>query len=316
MIYTTHNNHFEFGWGNNKFNFDDQTDNYWMKFGRAEYIPKSFRDECVRAARLIGQNAVEPIMICFSGGMDSEVVVRSFQEANISFEIVIMNLKYKNNYNTNHYDNIYAYNYVKKHNLSYRSITIDLEEYILNYLLNDAIKYKGNYLGLFIQKEIVRRFSKYHCVLGGGDIKLQRHRYNGRPNLPGLYLEEEMVSIAPMEVGYFENRGVSNRFYMHTPELMLACLIDPDISHWIYRVVSLVSKFGTINYYGMKSFVYTRHWPDIIDRPKYNGLEGIEFFKNSSIKNQLTELLAVADSYNQTEIIIDYQDLYDMLMPL
>ena len=316
MIYITHNNHFEFGWGEGKFNFYNQIGEYWMKFGRASYMPSSFRSECVRAAKLIGENANLPVLICFSGGMDSEVVVRSFQEAEIDFEVVIMNLKYDNNNNTNDYDNIYAYNYVKQHNISYRTITIDLEEYMLNNFIADAKKYKGNYLGLFIQKEIVRQFPNHHCVLGGGDIKLQRHRYNGRPDRSGLYLEEEVVSVAPMEIGYFQNRGVSNRFFMHTPELMLAWLTDPDINHWIKREVSLVSKYGTINYYGIKAFIYTKHWSDIIDRPKYNGLEGIEFLKNQNIKNDLTDLLLVADSLNQTEIIIDYSELFNMLVPL
>jgi hypothetical protein len=315
-MYMTHNNHFEFGWGSDKFNFDNQTGEYWVKFGRAEYIPTSFRQECVRAATLIGQNAKRPILICLSGGMDSEVVARSFIEAGVPFEVAIMNISYRDNDNVNSHDNCYAYDYASENNIKVHIITIDLETIIREQLLSESKKYKGCYLGLIMHKNIVQNFPDYHCVLGGGDIKLSRHRNNGRPEVPGLFLEEEVISVAPLEVGYHEDRDVNNRFFMHTPELMLAWLIDHDIGHWIKHEVSLDSRYCNVNYYAAKAWCQCRHWPDIIDRPKYNGLEHVDLFdRQKNIKNDLTDIIDECKSHNQTEIIIDYNELLSMLLP-
>ena len=124
-MYTTHNNHFQFGWGDSLFNFDNKIGNYWVKFGRCEYMPTSFKYECTRAAKLISENATKPILICFSGGIDSEVVIRSFQSANVEFEVGIMNLTYLDDPSINKHDIQYALDYVTQHNIKHTIVNID-----------------------------------------------------------------------------------------------------------------------------------------------------------------------------------------------
>lgn len=318
MQYMTHDNHFEFGWGDGVFNFNEcHKRPYWVKFGRAQYIPTSFRAECVRAARLIGENAKKPIMICYSGGMDSEIVVRSFMEADVPFEVVIMNLSYNGNLNVNSHDNIYAYDFVKKHDIRYRTLTLDLESILREQVIELSKKYRGLYLGLFLHRNIVEQLSDYHCVMGGGDIMLRRHRNCGRKDRAGLFLEEEMVSVSPLEIGYLNHHDVNNRFFMHTPELMLAWLLDHDIAHWIKHEVTFDSRYCNINYYAAKAWCHLRHWPDMIDRPKYNGLEHVDLFDRSKvITNDLINIIDQSKSYDETEIIIDYDDLFEMLIPV
>ena len=117
--YVTHDDHFQFGWGDGMFNFNDRQGEFWVKFGRAKYQPVSFRQECVRAAGLIAQHAAKPILICYSGGIDSEIVVRSFQESGADFEVVIMKLKYDNDDHTNKHDTKYAFEYIEQHNIKF-----------------------------------------------------------------------------------------------------------------------------------------------------------------------------------------------------
>lgn len=316
-MYITHNNHFQFGWGNGLFNFDDKSGEYWVRFGRAEYVPTSFRQECVRAARLIGGNAINPILVCFSGGVDSEVVVRSFQEAESQFEVLIMKLSYRDNSCVNYHDIKYAIQYVEQHNIPYKTITIDLEDFLRSKMLSESMRYKaGKYIGILLHNEMIKQFPMNHCVLGGGDICLERHRYNGRPGLDGLYLEEEIISVALMESAWRQGNNISNRFFMHTPELMLAWLLDHDIQHWIKYEVALASKFTNVNYFGMKSFAIYRNWPDMTVRPKYTGLENVWQWHRDHPEDEISQLIEQAESIYETEIIIDYHDLLSQLIPL
>ena len=315
-MYTTHNNHFQFGWGNGLFNFDDRSGDYWMKFGRADYIPKSFKDECIRAAKLISQNAKKPVMICFSGGIDSEVVVRSFQQANVEFEVGIMNLTFRDNNSINYHDTIYALSYVKKHNLKHTIINIDFEDFLRTQLLNNAKRYNTDYVGILLHYEMIKHFPNYHCVLGGGDIQLQRHRNNGRPHLPGLYLEEEVVSIALIDSAREIGNDISHRFFMQTPEIMLAWLLDYDIQHWIKYEYALASVWTNMNYFGIKPYALYRHWPDMEIRLKYTGLEKFyDLYRNNKLDEDIKQIVDDVKQYGATEIIIDYTELLEQLMP-
>lgn len=318
----THNNHFRFGWGEGLFNFADKHEPYWVDFGRAEYIPDSFRSECLRTAKLIRESVDKPILVCFSGGIDSEVIVRSFQEQQIPIEVAIMKINYKGMLNVNSHDNQYAFDYARKNNIKINVFEFDIEKYVRNVYPVQASIY-GDYFGSLIHNEIIRSFPKYHCVLGGGDTKLKRHRYNGRPSLPGMFIEEGIVSISGLEAALEHNGTVNNRFYIHTPEIMLAWLMDKDIAHWIRIERALASKFGNINFHLIKAFVLYRHWPELEVRPKFNGYERLGLWKTNDqglVKDQ--ELINIIQnvekehaSKTSNDVIINYEDLLDKLMP-
>ena len=103
----THKNHFKFGYwsdtgGPHWFLPPDGTEEltWTVDFGFCEYKPTNFKDECYRAARLITDSTTEIPNIMFSGGNESEVVVRSFMDQEIPFKVSI--LKFKKNLNLNH----------------------------------------------------------------------------------------------------------------------------------------------------------------------------------------------------------------------
>ena len=322
MYYFTHNNHFRFGWGDDEFNFNNKTGKFWVDIGRAKYIPKSFKDECIRAAKLIFENAQSPLLVCLSGGIDSEVIVRSLQEVNAPFEVVIMKLNYKNLKNVNHHDNKYAFEYCTAHHIPIHILEFDLENFIKHKFEKEADTYKGNYLGILIHTEIVKQFPNHHCILGGGDIKLKRHRYSGRPELEGMFIEESEISINAIEVAFNENRGVSNRFFMHTPELMLAWLLDPDVAHFIKNEIAFAGAYSTINFHGIKAFAYYKHWPNMIPRPKYNGFEKLTLWDNTKRDENDAGILEILDRVSEkysngsnSDIVIDYKQLMEKLLP-
>lgn len=319
-MYNTHDNHFEFGWGKGRFNFANKKQKYWVKFGRAKYFPKSFKDECIRAANLINVNANKPILIFFSGGIDSEIVVRSFLAINVSIEVAIMKLKWKNNDHINKHDTKYAYNFCHKHNIKIHEVTIDIEESFNTFVMNIAKEYTTDRFGIIIQHELIRYFPNYHIVFGGGDIKLIRYRELGEKR-PGLCILENPLAVQAIEVANSVKTIVSDRFFCHTPELMLSWLLEPDVQHWIQYEVALNSYFGSINNHSIKSFVLYKIFPDLEIRPKLNGFETWELLqpeadKKDPINFKRLKLKKLYGNGNTQTIRIDYKDLYKMLIPL
>lgn len=316
-MYITHNNHLKFGWGNGTYNFDNKFGEFWVRYGQAEYYPTSFKEECVRAARLIGESAKKPILIFFSGGIDSEIMVRSFQEAKVPFEVVVMKFKYRHDDHVNEHETKRAFEIAIQNNIVCHTVTVDLENYFRNTLPELCKRYKTNNWSKLIVTEIIKRYSEYHCVIGDGKLALQRHKTNGRRGLTGLYLEEEIVNIAAIETAHQVGTNVYNRFFMYTPELMLAWLTDPLVSHWIQYENALNSKYTNMNYYGIKTYMMYKHWPDMQIRPKYSGLERMMTLlqRDLDVNEDIRLFFENINLYKRTEFIINYSTLIEWLTP-
>jgi hypothetical protein len=158
-------------------------------------------------------------------------------------------------------------------NIKCHTVTVDLEHAFKSQLPQLCRRYKTNSWLKLLVAETVRQFSDYHIVIGGGQLSLQRHKMNGRRGLNGLYLEEEVVNTAAIEVAKEVGTEITNRFFMYTPELMLSWLTDPTIAHWIKYENALNSAYTNLNFYGIKTYVLYQHWPEMPIRPKYSGIE-------------------------------------------
>lgn len=313
----THNNHLQFGWGNGTFNFDNKFGEFWVKYGSVEYQPASFREECVSAAKLIGESSDKPILVCFSGGLDSEIMVRSFQEAGVPFEVAIMKFKYRHDDHINEHETKRAFEIAIEDNIVCHTMTVDIEDYFKNSLPELCKQYRTNNWSKLLVTEMIKHFSNYHCVIGDGKMMLQRHKTNGRRGLTGLYLEEELVNVAAIEVARQTGTTVTNRFFMYTPELMLSWLTDPQVSHWIQYENALNSKYTNMNYYGIKTYMMYQHWPETHIRPKYSGLERMMTLLNRDldINEDIRLFFDNINLYKRSEFIINYSTLIEWLNP-
>ena len=92
MLPYTLDDHFAFGYGSGLFNPDDKTTEtpLWCTYSRCSRNPGTFREECVLTAKLLSERMQamqrEPALM-LSGGMDSEVVVKAFIEAEVPFSV-------------------------------------------------------------------------------------------------------------------------------------------------------------------------------------------------------------------------------------
>ena len=102
MYNYTHNQHFKFGYDGEWFNSRlDQNSQWNVEYGQCERIAGSFRDEVLHVARLVEDQSKSlglPIDILFSGGTESEMMLRSFIEQGINVRVNILRFKDKLNY--------------------------------------------------------------------------------------------------------------------------------------------------------------------------------------------------------------------------
>ena len=301
----THKNHLKFGWGDGVYNFNDKDQKFWTEPGQVEYIPTSFKDECLRAARLIGKAANKPILVGMSGGVDSEVTARSFLETGIQFEAVYANIIH-NGVIANEHDVMYARSFIKKYNIKYHEVNIEFNDLVNKFKqireTNNPAEpyYKVNISYLFNVMMFKTFCHEYFCVRGGGDLSIETHRrYNQEePIQYGVYVGESPTTstIAVYEMAYRESVNTAN-FFCYTPEAWLAWLLDPDVRYWIKYEKALMGPHGWMNHYALKAFVLYKIWPEMEIRPKLTGFENIpefkelffdEFYINTSLRNDMS----------------------------
>ena len=283
MTQFTHNNHLKFGWGSGTYNFDNKDQKFWLTTGQVSYIPTSFKDECLRSAKLIADSADKPILIGLSGGVDSEVTARSFLEAGIPFEVAITNVIY-NDEIVNEHDTQYAVSFANKYNIKCHMVDVDFKLAVARHAYirstNNPAEpyYKTNISNICNVTMFEHLQHDYLCVKGAGDLVINTYRKYNQPTPPqyGLYVGESpsATETAVYEMSYRNSSTVIN-FFCYTPEAWLAWLLEPDVRHWARYEKALMGPHSWMNNYAMKAFVLFKIWPDMEARPKLTGYERI-----------------------------------------
>lgn len=274
MFEYTENNHYKFGFIETDF-FVNRTskDHSWIvKHGKCSYSPGTWKDECLITAEKIYNSTDLPINIMFSGGIDSEVVVRNFLELGVSFKVSI--LQYKNNLNL--HDIAYAVVFCDQHNIKYDIIELD----IVNFLENDAYDYAAktqcchpHYCpGMWLADQIDGL-----PVIGGGGSYLTKRLPNDY--VPGvspyefslwdLWGEEMTASMYTHFIN--QNRPAVPAFYQYTPEITYSYLIDEIIQQLINN-----KRHGKLSTSTTKFDIFSKHYTDLLYRKKYHGFEKIK----------------------------------------
>ena len=311
----SHNNHLKFGWGDGVYNFNDKDKQLWVEFGQADYIPTSFKTECIRSARLIGEAADKPILLFLSGGVDSEVTARSFLEAGVPFDVATTNIIHDGKI-INEHDTVYATSFIKKYNLTAHTIDINLVDLINRLkeirLTNNPAEpyYKVSMVFLNIIIMLEQFCNDYYCVTGNGDLVIDAYRKYNQPGpiQYGLYAGKSFSgsALSAYELSARESINLT-RFFCYTPELLLAWLLDADIQHWIKYEKALMGPHGWMNIHSIKSFILYKIWPDMEIRPKFMGFEHLPGYND----------LCNNDFYNDDKsyMSITIDTLLAMLLP-
>ena len=302
----TLNNHFQFGYNGQPFNFRERTeDRFWVKYGRCERQPLSFHQECLEAARRIAENTKEPIWVLFSGGVDSEVTLQSFVQAKIPVQVAI--LRFKNDLNI--HDISYAVIACHQLNVPYRIFDLDLLSFWQNEAFTYAKRVGCSRPRLLSTMWLMDQIEGYP-VIGGGECHLIKE-------LPSDYVsggspypttdwhmsEKEYVASWYRHLILTQRDGCAG-FFQYTPEIILSYLLEDDI-------VDLTSnrKEGKLSTKSSKLPIYQKYF-SVQSRPKFTGFERAAE-PEKVIRQRLLEICPEGEGVVKTP----YKDLVNLLSP-
>lgn len=218
--------------------FDPSPDNYKfeMIFRPLRRKPLKFLDECVETAKMMAASTTRPIMVAFSGGIDSEVVCRSFLLAGADFTAVSFRYVSDGKVENGH-DLHYAKKFCKQHNVKHLILDINMKEFFVSgcdkyieqgyctprpfrYLMMhyiETIDRLGGTAVLCLGEQVYTRVEGVlsHVHHAGYVNTLEWCRKNNRhhfthfflatPEIIGAYLQNELIQFLLAKDKYFGN---------------------------------------------------------------------------------------------------------------
>lgn len=241
---------------------------------------KSHKEELLENTRALRDKFSEPFDLLFSGGLDSEVILRCHHELKIP--INVFTFRYENDYNIK--DVNHALRICDELNVKTTIIDFNLKKFFEN----DAYHcWSNSYIataGLLPHVKMFEYLDNIPIMGFGVPIWAYENgewkcviRENG-PAWPGVtHLKRNMI----------------HNWYEHSPEVILSHALLPQIQ----KIINSDTDITICSFEQYKYFVYKSIWKNIKIRPKRNGFEG------TSIAPQVTDTtLACIQEFSQTYI--------------
>ena len=182
MFNFTHNNHLKYTVGNRLYGFRETPyEKFVVSCGTIDhdyYKSSSWLQEQYRTAELVYKDFGSDFAVMFSGGTDSEIVIRAFKHIGITPRSVF--IKFKNDYNIN--DLIVATEIAKQLDINLEIIEFDVKDFYHSGAAFD--------LAESIQCRQIAYLTVYHHInklqcpsVMGGEMLLRRHVEIGRAHV-------------------------------------------------------------------------------------------------------------------------------------
>lgn len=235
----------------------------YIKFRPCTRPILSWREELsVAAKQNVAYAGGRPIYIMFSGGMDSEIVCRTFKELDIPF--TALTYEYYNGANNDH-DTYYAREWCANNGVEHLIRKIDIKEFVLNKIPTYMERgYGMSNIYRYMKLEYIE-----HCEqeLGGYCIQCDGTFTTYKSTLDGeirAWWRLSDVSGGPRWCK--ENSKLHNTHFFYTsPETAASYLIHPIVKSQVFETNEHCHR--------VKKQVYFTEFPDIAERPKYGGYE-------------------------------------------
>jgi hypothetical protein len=231
---------------------------------------KSHKQELLENTRVIRDSFNEPFDLLFSGGIDSEIVLRCHVELKIPINVFIF--KYEKDYNC--HDVRHALRICEE--LSVTPTVIDFD--LAKFFENDAYDiWKIGYFqraGTLPHMKMIEYLDNIP-LMGGGDPSWKFNNGNWQ-----FHLEESWhgQSVYCSSI----NRTMIADWYEYSPEVLVSHALLP-------RIQNLVNSKVNVDYDQIKHFLYKKLWPEIAIRPKQNGFEGNNIIPKQCAVQELLE---------------------------
>lgn len=314
----SHNNHYKWGFNDNWFNNAEPEGYFQVSIGACQRPHKSFREECINSAILLGQTLTKPILVGLSGGLDSQVVCLSLIHAKVSFTPVILKLFGSSGKVYNQHDIDGAFIFCKKYNLDPILEELNLDEFYCNEGMKLISENCITVAEIAVQLHLVIKYKDTHAYInGGGDPQLSGYT----DPLTGEHTLAYSLGPTPIQQ-YMINNGIQGclKFFMYTPEQIASYLNHPmmlafEAAQGSVRGQTYVDDLQAAHLYiftfCVKPMMYVHEWPELLQRSKYTGFEKVPYFKTVRI---LTHKLNSHINPRAKMITWKYNEILDHLL--
>jgi hypothetical protein len=253
---------------------------------------KSHKEELLENARAIRERFSEPFDLLFSGGIDSEIILRCHVELKIPINVFIF--KYENDYN--YHDVRHALRICDELNVNPTVVDFNLQKFFEN----DAYDiWKTGYFlkaGTLPHMKMIEYLDNIP-VLGLGQPDWSFENKSWQFNLNESDHSQSIYGVAI-------NRLMLACWYEYSPEVILSHMQLSNMQRLINNAVPGDQMLFDVNKY----YLYKKIWPEIEIRVKRNGFEG----NNTIPKNcAVPELMEFNKTYINSIDISHNTSLYN-----
>jgi hypothetical protein len=224
---------------------------------------KSYYEELLENGRIVRDTFSGPLDLLFSGGVDSEIILRVYKDLGIPINVYIF--KYENDYNLIEYTQ--AIKTCNDLNVIPKIIDFDLQKFFENDAYDIQQKIFAAESGWLPHMKLTE-----YCdglpILGSGNPYVRRTSRDMTKKYPWvLELDEKCHHWAVYHKTI--NRPCITDWYEYSPELLLSYFNLPFVQQLVNDEVP-----GKLSNESTKVQVHQDYWPDLDPRQKLVGFEG------------------------------------------
>jgi len=215
------------------------------------------------------------LWLTLSGGLDSEVLVRSFLDANIPFHVA--SLRFADGKNS--HDLFWAERFIRKYKIeNWRLFDIDIPRFFESGLANDyAVATDCTAPELLATMWLMDQVEGIP-VLGSGECFFWRDDSDGYvpgvspyySSVPWFLVEKESVA-SWYRYAVWRKKACVPGFFQYTPEQLTSFVLEPLTFKLITNQI-----YGKRDSKSVKHDTYAHLYPDLEPRPKYTGYENLK----------------------------------------
>ena len=266
----------------------------------------SYKDALFNNAKLMRDMYAEPFDVCLSGGIDSEVIVRTFKTLGIKFNTFIFRLED----NLNIKDVSDAIDICTELNLNYKIVDFNLR----SFFENDALITFNQHPYAIVERLPRLKWIDYLDnipIFGDGEPYWRRTKednFSIKSDWKFVFAEEAQYANAfyAREM----NRTVISEWYEYTPEIILSYYHTPLIQKLLNDEIP-----GKISSYSSRAELHRDIWPEIKYKQKLVGYEGLSKTSISELPEYMIEFHnAYIKQYEFTKLWYSIDQLENLLL--
>lgn len=241
------------------------SDVFTINFNTKNAMITNYHQALLNNAKVMRDSYSDPFDVCLSGGLDSEIVVRIFKNLGIKHNTYIFKLE--NDYNVRDYNN--AITLCGQLDIPYTVIDFNVQKFFENEALDLLHKTHIPYTGRLPRLKFLDYLDNIPVFCDGEPY--WKRKEQGNYNIKSewyFYMTEDAYSVS-MYANQID-RVVIGDWYEFTPDIIMSY-------HHIPYVKKLLNDeiYGKTSTISSKCAIHKEYWPDIIDKPKLVGYEGL-----------------------------------------